>query len=91
MPKRCVKVWYNILKDAVGNLSSPKHHPLSSGKGIHSNVSYTIIMMCLLVLNTHIIIIIITVHTSSALVEIHKVLNPKLCAHLQVHVNNNNY
>ena len=44
MPKRCVKVWYNILKHAVGNLSGPKHHPLSSGKGIHSDVSYTIII-----------------------------------------------
>ena len=44
MPKRCVKVWYDILEEAVGNLSSPKHHPLSSGKGIHSDMSCTIII-----------------------------------------------
>ena len=69
----------------MGNLSDPKHHPLSSGKGIHSDVSYTIIIEQHHVLNTHIII---TVHTSSALIEIHEVLNPKLCAHLQVHVSN---
>ena len=41
MPKRCVEIWYNILEEAVGNLSSPKYHPLSSGTRIHSNVCYT--------------------------------------------------
>ena len=86
MPKRCVKVWYNILKHAVGNLSGPKHHPLSSGKGIHSDMSYTIIIeQPHNILNN---IIIITVHTSSALIEIHEVLDPKLGVHLQVHGSN---
>ena len=42
MPKRYVEVWHNILKQAVDNLSSPKHRPLSSSEGIHSDLTCTI-------------------------------------------------
>ena len=45
MPKWCVEIWYNILEEAVGNLSSPKHRPLSSGTRIHSDVCYKIILL----------------------------------------------
>ena len=42
MPKRYVEVWHNVLEQAVDNLSSPKHRPLNSGEGIHSDLTCTI-------------------------------------------------
>ena len=87
MPKWCVEIWYNILEEAVGNLSSPKHRPLSSGTRIHSDVCYKIIKYYYYdVLKEYHVPDTITqtsVHTSSAFVEINEVLHPKLedCLH----------
>ena len=42
MPERCIEIWHDILEQTIGNLSRPKHRPLSGIEGIHSDVTYTI-------------------------------------------------